>query len=98
MEFAFPASRETAVTGSGLMTPACAAARPQEHFMPKYVRFNRCARSFTRRVGFANTLFFGVGATLLRGHADLRMALSVKGSERNGEKRKVIYVESIQRR
>ena len=67
-------------------------------FMPRYVRIDRCARSLTRRVGFANTIFFGVGATLLRGHANLEMALSVKGSRRNGKKRKVTYVESVQRR
>jgi hypothetical protein len=58
--------------------------------MPGYVQINRCARSFTQRVGFANTLFFGLGATLLRSYANLAMALSVKGPKRNGKKRKVI--------
>jgi hypothetical protein len=51
MEFAFPLLRETAVIGSGLMTPASASARPAGViFMPKYVRISRCARSFTRGI------------------------------------------------
>jgi hypothetical protein len=66
--------------------------------MPRYVRVSRCARSFTRRVGFANTLFFGVGATLLRSHANLEMALSVKGQNGMARKGRLYYVESIQRR
>jgi hypothetical protein len=46
--------------------------------MPRYVRTNRCGRSFTRHVGFAHTLFSGVGATLLLGPGNLGMARCVR--------------------
>ncbi len=63
-------------------------------FMPGYVRINRCARSFTGHVGFANTFFSGVGATLLRGHAKPR-----DGFERQGVKtewqEKEVYICGI---
>jgi hypothetical protein len=93
MEFAFPALRETALTGFRA-NDSCKRFRAPAGviFMPRYVRINRCARSFTRRTGFANAHISGIEASLLRGHANLRMALSVKGVKKRMAKKGELYM------